>query len=327
MRKSILLFCCVTLLMTSACSSNKFIVSSYPEGAYIVGYGETGQDQSIEGTYMFMGKSDSYDFIAMKRGYLSDTVTVTKSSPSEVHIELKPMEGIPPLIRKPMELDMKNANLLPVNVEIVLHKGVGNLDKYVKSDELSKEARLEMNQELQDIQSDTSICMLSITEHPDWPAASSELEAYLQSLSTELLPYYPEAPSVSRIFAKYPQLFASIQDLLKQPREAELIVYAWCKSVKPTTGRIIGNISATVAGGVVSGYETAMYGYPVTYSDPSAFRLDNSTIFAAYIIDPVSGEIIDTRQFVVPYDITKTDRVHMLAKSIIMFPRAKSNSD
>jgi len=327
MKKSSLLICCVTLLLTSACSSKKFIVSSYPDGAYIVGLGETTKELPVDETVMFLGKSDTYNFVAMKRGYVPDTVTVSKESPADVHIQLKCMEGIPPHIRKPMELSMENANLLPVNVEIVLHKGVGNLDKYEKSEELSEKARSDMNKELRDIQSDTTIRLLSIRDNPDWPLACAELEAYLQSLSSELLPYYPEAPSIAAILEKYTLLFSPVLDQLKQSDEEELLVYGWCKSVKPTTGRIIGNFSAAVAGGAVTGYETAVYGYPVSYSDPSVFALDNSTIFVAYIIDPCSGEVLETRQYVVPYDITKTDRLQKFARSIIMFPRADKDHE
>ena len=184
-----------------------------------------------------------------------------------------------------------------------------------------------MNKELRDIQSDTTIRLLSIRDNPDWPLASAELAAHLQSLSPELLPYYPEAPSVAAIFEKYALLFSPVLDQLKQSDEEELLVYGWCKSVKPTTGRIIGNFSAAVAGGAVSGYETAVYGYPVSYSDPSVFALDNSTIFVAYIIDPGSGEILETRQYVVPYDITKTDRLQAMARSIILFPLADKDQE
>jgi hypothetical protein len=326
MKKISLLLGCAILLGFSACSNKKFIVHSYPEGAYIVGYGETSEEKPIDETIMFIGKSDSYDFIAMKRGYIPDTVRVTKESPAEVHIQLKAMDGIPPLIRKPLDLNLENTNLLPVNVEIVLHKGVGNLDKYEKSAELSRTASSEMNRELQAIQSDTTIHMLQIPENSDWSSASAELEDYLQSLSSDLLHYYPEAPSVAGIFEKYGELFAPLTDQLKQSGEEELLIFGWCKSVKPTTGRIVGNFSAAVASGVVSGYETAAYGYPVSYSDPSAFALDNSTLFVAYVIDPGTGEVLETRQYMVPYDITKTERLQTLSRSIIMFPRAEVNA-
>ena len=318
-----LVLICTGILFTSGCATRKFIINSNPEGAYIVGYGEATNEQPINESAIFLGKSDQYSFVAMKRGYYPDTLTVSKDSPLEVHFQLRRMEGVPLLLRRPMELTCDNANLLPVNVEIVLHKGVGNLDRYEKSEELSDKARSDLNSELQTIRSDTTVYALNIPENPDWPSVMAELEEYLQSLSPDLLAYYPEPPSVADILERNRALFSPVMDQLAQSGEEEFLVYGWCKSVKPTAGRIIGNVSASVASGVVSGYETAAYGYPVTYSDPSAFALDNSTLFVAYIIDPGSGEVLEARQYVVPYDITKMDRLQMLARSIILFPLAE----
>jgi hypothetical protein len=314
---------CLILLITTGCASRKFIISSYPEGAYIVGYGETTKEHPIDETVFFVGKSDPYHFIAMKRGYYPDTLTVYKDSPPELHFDLRPVEGIPPLLRKPIELKLENANLLPVQVDIVLHKGVGAMDKYEESEELSRKARAELNQRLQTSQTDTTIAVIEFAEESEWLKASTELEDYLQSLSSELLAYYPEAPTVAGILDKYGELFSPVLEQLNQSSEEELLVYGWCRSVKPTAGRIAGNMGLVVASAAVSGYETATYGYPVSYSDPGAFALDNSTLFVAYVFDPKSGEVLEIRQFVVPYDITKEERLLEFSKSIIQFPLAE----
>ena len=324
MRTLLLSTLCLVLLITSGCASRKFIISSYPEGAYILGYGETSNEHPIDGTVFFVGKSDPQRFVAMKRGYYPDTLTVFKDSPPELHFDLRPVEGIPPLLRKPVELKLENTHLLPVHVDIVLHKGVGAMDKYEESEELSEIARTDLNQKLQTSQTDTTISVLDLTAEPDWQKASAELLAYLQSLSPELLAYYPEAPSVAGILEKYGELFSPVLEQLQQSGEAELLVYAWCRSVKPTAGRIAGNMGLAVASAAVSGYETATYGYPVSYSDPSAFALDNSTLFIAYMVDPNSGEVLEIRQFVVPYDITKEERLLEMSRSIMQFPLAET---
>ncbi len=318
---------CITLLATWGCASRKFLISSYPEGAYIVGYEETALDQPFEQTLLFLGKSDKYDLVAMKRGYHPDTVTVTKESLAAVNFHMKPVEGIPPLIRRPLELNLENTNLLPVNTVIFLHRGAGNLDRYEKSEELSIKAFSDLNRELRAIQSDSTITMLSIPDTSGWHSVSAELESYLQSLSSELLPYYPEPPSVAGIMEKNSELFSPVLDQLDESGSEEYLIYGWCKSIKPTRGRIIGNIGLAVGSAAVSGYETAAYGYPVSYSDPSAFALDNSTLFVAYVIDPGTGEVLGIRQNMVPYDIAKTVRLEELARSIILFPMAKSNPE
>ena len=314
---------CLAILISTGCASRNFIISSYPEGAYIVGYGETSNDKPLDETLVFVSKKHVQKFVAMKRGYYPDTLTVSENSPAGVHFQLRPLEGIPPLLRKPVELDMENANLLPVNVDIVLHKGVGAMDKYVESEELSHVARTELNHELQAMQSDSTISVINIPGNATWQSASAELEEYLQSLSSDLLAYYPEQPSVAGILEKYSELFSPVLDQLHQTGQQELLIYGWCRSVKPTTGRVVGNMGLVVASAAVSGYETAAYGYPVSYSDPSAFALDNSTLFVAYMIDPGSGEVREIRQFVVPYDITKKERLQELASSIIQFPLAE----
>lgn len=314
---------CLVILITSGCASRKFVISSYPEGAYIVGHGETTNDHPIDETIMFVGKSHRQSFVAMKRGYYPDTLTVFKDSPPELHFHLRPVEGIPPLLRKPVELKLENANLLPVHVDIVLHKGVGAMDKYEESEELSQKAWTDLNEKLLSMQSDTTISVIDLSEISGWQSASAELEVYLQSLSSELLAYYPKYPSVAGILDEYSELFSPVLDQLKQSGEEELLVYGWCRSVKPTTGRIVGNMGLVVASAVVSGYETAAYGYPVSYSDPSAFALDNSTLFVAYVFDPNSGEVLEIRQFVVPYDIAKEERLQELSSSIMQFPLAE----
>ncbi len=324
MRTLVLSTVCLVLLITSGCASRKFIISSHPEGAYIVGYGETTNEHPIDEKVIFIGKSDPQNFVAMKRGYYPDTLTVFKDSPPELHFDLRPVEGIPPLLRKPVELKLENTHLLPVHVDIVLHKGVGALDKYEESEELSRIARIDLNQKLQTSQADTTISVLELAEKSNWQQASAELIAYLRSLSPELLAYYPEAPSVAGILDNYRELFSPVLDQLKQSGEEELLIYGWCRSVKPTAGRIAGNMGLVVASAAVSGYETATYGYPVSYSDPSAFALDNSTLFVAYIMDPNSGEVLEIRQFVVPYDITKEERLVEMSRSIMQFPLAET---
>ena len=93
MKKSALLISCLAMVLSSGCASRKFMISSKPEGAYIVGYGETSQDNPLNETLVFVGKSDLEDLVAMKRGYHPDTITVSKNSPAEVYFQLKPLEA------------------------------------------------------------------------------------------------------------------------------------------------------------------------------------------------------------------------------------------
>ena len=101
------------------------------------------------------------------------------------------------------------------------------------------------------------------------------------------------------------QLFVS--DSLADPKlypDQNHCLYVWSKSIKPTSGRIIGNMAANIGAGAVHGYETAMYGAPVTPVDADAFALDYHTIFMVARIEPSSGEILSIDQYRMPYELT-----------------------
>jgi hypothetical protein len=81
-------------------------------------------------------------------------------------------------------------------------------------------------------------------------------------------------------------------------------LYVWCKSIKPTSGRIIGNIGANIGAGALQGYETAVYGRSTTYINPDAFALDYQTIYMVAMIEPKSGELLSIEQYQLPYELT-----------------------
>jgi hypothetical protein len=303
------------------CSTRQFIITADPNGAYIVGHGETTHDKPLNEKVFFFGKSDQHSFIAIKRGYHPDTISVSKDSPADLSFNLVPTGNVSTLALDPVELRLDNVYLLPVSVEILLHKGIGNMDRYEASEELSAIAFSELNQELQLIQSDTTISFHHIGEDSRWKFIAAQLETYLKTLDPALLDYYPEPPSVAALLQKEKALLSPLIARIMQSGRQEYLAFAWTRSVKTTTGRLIGNAGLATASAAVTGYETAAYGYPVTLSDPSAFVSDNSTIFVAYIIDPATGEVVEIRQYVVPYDITKKERLQMLARSIIQFPK------
>ena len=323
---SICLICTITLMITG-CVTRKFIISSKPERALIIQIGMITDSVGIEQTLTFIGKSDVRPYTAMKRGYHPDTVYVSKDSPAEINFELKRIDGASTIVNIPEELTVNNVNLLPVNVDIILHKGVGNLDKFVRSVKLSDQTYTNLNEELHKIKTDSTISLVSFPTagNSKWIPVSVELEKYLKSLKPALLAFYPVSPSVNDVIMKNNEIFSSVPDSICSSGSKQYLVFAWCKSVKPTSGRIIGNVGVSIASGAVEGYQTAKYGYSSVYYDPSAFTLDYSTLFVAYIIDPVTGEVLDIKQHVVPYDITKEKYIQKFAKSVMMFPVIKPN--
>jgi len=269
---------------------------------------------------LFFGKSAEYHYTLMKRGYLPDTVIITRDSPPEINFSMKRIDGVSTESTEPIEFSLDNVNLLPVNVEIMLHKGIGNLDKYEHSDELSKMAFTGLNEELHAIHSDTMISLMDIPADQNWKFTSEKLESYLKTLKPALLAHYPEPASIIDILERNEGLFSTLFEQFQSSGTDQYMVFAWCRSIKTTTGRIIGNLAASMAGATVAGINSVPYGMPVNYYDPSAFAIDNSTLYVAYILDPRTGEVLAIKQRVFPYDLTERENLKEFARLIMMFP-------
>jgi hypothetical protein len=298
---------CIAILLSQGCTTKKFIISTQPEGAYIGNF-FTSDVTPMEEKMTFLGKSHEYRYTLMKRGYWPDTIILTRDTPTEVNISMKRIDGVSTESTKPIELSCRNVNLLPVNVEIMLHKGVGAMDKYEHSEELSGFACTGLHEELHSIHSDTTISLIDIPDDQNWKSTSAELESYLKTLKRDLLVYYPKPASILDIVKKNEDLFSTIFKQVQCSGTNQYIVFAWCRSIKSTTGRIIGNMAVSMASP------------DAAVSDPSTFSIDNSTLFVAYIMDPGTGEVLDIKQHVVPYHITKRENLKEFAESIMMFP-------
>ncbi len=274
-------------------------------------------------TLAFIGKKDKQYFVAMKRGYQPDTISITKESSTDIYFKLKSIDGIhtPPF--NPNLLKNADFYFLPVTVKVILHKGVGNLDKYVPSEELSKDVTAGLNRDLIQAQHRDNLNIISLSEMKDpaeWMEISEKLEKYLLSLNPSLLPFYGEPATVMNVLTEKDAIDKYIKTDSKQAGNRQYLVYIWCKSIKSTTGRVIGNIATGVAAGAVQGFETSVYGVPLTPYDPEAFNIDNSSLYMAYFIDPGNGEVLYVKQQVVPYKITKPEKIKEFGKVLLAIP-------
>lgn len=293
------------VLLFYNCSMRTFYLSAVPEGTLIqhAGYFTAGEStiQEIPYTLAFIGKKDSSYFSAMKRGYFEDTIWVKKNSPEKVCFNLERREGIAESCMYKELMNNAELSVFPPVVDVILHKGVGNLDKYEKSDELSSEVQLQLSEIVKnEFEKDTSGSKLHFIAGSDTVDAfqvPSKAIHSLLSFKPSLLKYYGIPPAVnSRELLSYPGQ-ATVNDFT-------LWVVVYCKTVKPTAGRIIGNAAATIGSGAVQGYQQAMYGYSTMMYDAAAYAVDNSTLMMAFFIHPRSGEVIDIKQVTYPFDIT-----------------------
>lgn len=329
----------VAVLMHSCCTRH-FVIQTEPEKAMVIMGSVPNQfglpdeicgEGPLNKTVTFMGKNHTCYFTALKRGYETDTVTVNKNSELTVNLRLRKMEH--PIAADPVIDSTGNATLymLPVNADIILHKGVGKLDKYERSDKLSNQAYDSVNGKL------AKVCIPEQMQFiPDerfivpknWRALSDSLKAYLLTLKTPLLPYYPLPPSIQDPALNMIRQAIHKSDSANQvDYSGAMLVYVWCKSVEPTAGRIIGNVAASVGSGVVQGYEMATYGYPVTVYNPEAFALDNHTLLMLFTIDLQSGQIIKIQQRSLPFAITKSKYRNEFVTLLTEIPNLINNTD
>jgi hypothetical protein len=328
------------IFLFQSCSKRTFMVRSMPESSMVL----MGRRPNLYGfpddicgitpintKIIFVGKKDQYYVKAIHRGYEPDSVLVNKDSKSEITLNLTKIESFREEQNPLYTVDNSDLYLFPVNTNIIFHKGVGNLDKYERSDELSREIEDSINTKLKTIQlsehqhyiSDEYFSDLSI-----WKRLSDMLNESLLKLKPELLIYYPLPPAIP---ANHLQIMNSIVDANRlspmKDTTRKLLVYVWCKSIKPTTGRVVGNITASLASGVVQGYDAASYGTIITPYDPNAFNIDSSTLWMIFVFEPEKGRIIHISQHMLPFDITKSINRNKLINILADLPQLFNNKN
>lgn len=305
-------------LIIQACSSKNFVVRSVPDGSMVL----VGRRPNLYGfpddicgispinkKMIFAGKKDQYYIKAINRGYEPDSVLINKDSNPEIILNLRKMESFSENQNPDYSLKDSDFYLLPVNTNIIIHKGVGNLDKYVRSDELSKAISDSLDTKLKTVRLSDRVNYISNSLFPDlsgWQRSSDSLSSFLLKLKAELLLYYPLPPSIpEKDLNTMTSLIETWRLSPMKDTTHKLLVYIWCKSIEPTKGRVVGNIATNIASGAVHGYESAAYGHSLTPYDPQAFALDYSTIWMVFLIEPEKGRIINISQHTVPFAITK----------------------
>ena len=302
-----LLMLFIVMAALSSCGTTRYFqVSSEPEGALLLKKDQwtiasplqTPENEKIT----FLRKSEEYDFIAMKRGYSPDTVRVNRESPAEVRHRMQRLEGVPETLPPVPDILTDKAFLLPIDVEFVWHKGVGALDKYETDDEQSAKCAEELFRAL----TGASFLMPLQTAKvlPSFRIAQNNaLKECLFALNPAYLNFYPE-PVLLDAFVRAEDL--QIIDEQFNTSDVKYLVYVYCKTVRPTAGRIVGNIAAGSLAPVF-----------VPYYNPAVFYRDNSTLVLFYIIDPKTHEVVGIRQIVKYYDIYKSEQIQKLAEEVL----------
>jgi len=284
------------------CSSSVFNIRVSPEGSLIrqkefMGFidVDTSRAAGISRKVIFVGSTDSVAFMAMKRGYREDTVWIKKGSLPDVTIKLEKIPEINPVNDKIINPGEARVLVLPLVVDAVLHKGVGNLDRYENSAEdsenISASLKRLLNNEFQPATGIFQLFYSPLFNSADTAKIPDEVVKYLLSIKPNLLKYYGIPPSVSKYYNRN-RNFKALSPLM-DPLNNSLMVVVYCRTIKPTGGRIAGNIVMGLASAAV----------PSSTIDPEAFNLDSSSLLSAYYFHPGTGEVVAIRQKTLPYDL------------------------
>ncbi len=320
-------------MVASACGTTKnFIVDSNPKGSLILLQPEGGfvlsQDQSIHSVtpmgvtpkttpITFIGDDTKAKFTVEKRGYTSATSLVTKESDTAIFFDLKRIDGVSEEVSfKKEDLSTGTFTLLPPFVEVIIHSGLGRMDKKEYSPEVSKKVTDDLTVELTktcDGNNKIRRAIMDDTQGKDWSTLTKEMHKYLSNLNAERLPYYSLPPYLN---SNVDGLNTFINSYKKQAGiDSRYLLYMSSKCVTETTGRSVGNFVLSVMG---AANETASRGY----YDPAAFNPDSGTLVTWYVIDTKTSEVVYIKQQVFP-DITDANYLKKLASVVCKFPELK----
>jgi len=323
---SLIIFTCV--LLTACGTSKQFVIDSDPKGALIIQHDKPVIEESFffnvtyrgetptQGDALFIGSIETYYFTAEKRGYSPSIQKVTKESDlATITLNLNRIEGVPIETFKKENLLSGKFVLLPADTEVIIHSGVGRLDKKEYSPEISKKVTEDFNGALTMAFTDSQSKQVSVSSDSlkkDWEALAGELKAYLLKLNYKRLNYYSLPPYINAKVAAFKAFSEAAKG--QTGSDPSYLLYIWARCISETKGRKIGNV---LVGAASTGMAFANPGY---YYDPSAFNPDSGTMVVMYVIDANTSEVlyIEPRDF--GYDITDPDDLKKVADIVSRFP-------
>lgn len=268
-----------------------------------------------EAKLTFIGKKDYYYITVEKRGFESQTVYVTKDSVLNLHFDLKRIPEVADTGYHEIDYSNVRFHLLPLSTNVIIHSGVGNLDKYTPSPEASNHANSRLNKLIYE-GSDSAISVYPLQRNQLEQCMAYkdslpyELKEYLLTLNMERLKYYP-LPANIKPYTEMFGDFRSSEDSLTN----DYYICLWIKCISETKGRVAGNILASFGAAVTSGASTA-YGTTFCY-DPTAFNLDSGSKLVYFVIDPITLEVVDIRYEYTGYVLNKDEYLDKIADLIL----------
>ncbi len=314
------------MILFNCAKTKKFQISSNPDKALIMSHEKEklkestfinyGQETPGNENVLFWGKEKEQFITVEKRGFKKSTQRVTPESNEVINFNLEPINGISQKVFEEKDLLTGKFALLPPNIEVTIHSGIGRLDKRKKSPEISqrvsKEFLFKFNKVLKN---NNQIIRLNYEDQNFlklWAEMSPEIRKNIQKINIKRLKYYGSPPFIK----------TNINKLLLDNEitiSPDYFLYVLGKCTSETKGRKIGNIFMSILGAAHSGAMQGAYGITTSH-DPSAFYPDSGTMILFYVIDAKSSEILHIIPVFSGLDITKEKKIDKLISRISTFP-------
>lgn len=338
------------VFLCSACFTTKeFSIDSNPKGGLVIQHDNEELDQFSgpppDGSLSFWKGwsleickspckakitffSDAYFYTVLKRGYTSETQAVTKDSNLFLSFNLKRIEGVSEEIFNKERLSSGTYTLLPVDVEVHIHSGVGNLEKIKLSPDRSEKVSEELYNEIAKVLGTNSEQRIKCPEALSEPSKSSwenvrtGLKKYVSKLSSTRLNYYSYPPYIKTQVEGFKNFSGKLNK--QAGGDSPYLLYVGGKCISETTGRKVGSIAVVLLGAAAQGAAMAMHTY--TYIPMYEYNPDSGTLIVLYVIDAKTSEVLYIEQRFFP-DITNANALHEAAATLSLFPNIPKDKD
>lgn len=279
---------------------------------YVVYGEETPTRQSIN----FWGEQNEYYVTAEKRGYEPKTRLVTKESQPFVSFNLEKIPGISAQVFRKDNLHTGKFTLLPPSMEVIIHSGVGRLDKKTLSPELSDEVSTKLQVELSGaLQQNRQFVIPDYSQQSlleDWSSFSDGFKDNIIKFNVKRLNYYSRPPYIGSQVSGFKEFIDNLKKCTGN--DIKYLLYIWGKCISETKGRKTGNIILSILGAAVQGIN------PSVFYDPSAFTPDSGTLVVLYVIDAGTSEVLYIEPRYFDRDISKVKGLNEVVKVLCRFP-------
>jgi hypothetical protein len=318
--KAVFFIVCVFIL-TGCGTTRTYHVTSRPEGALVMVHEKEEPEDSLFTSFhghtpvdhkLTYFEGDHYYITVEKRGYERATRMVDDQSGGDLEFDLTRITGVEEQTFDPEKLTDARFFLLPVDIEVLIHSGVGALDKrehsesesHRVSEAMDTQLRAWLTQHSSRIQLDP---VLNSALQQQWRIFVNALRSWIEKVKAERLPYYSRPLIIKEKVEGFSAFIKQIGTSFTEQKLFLLYVHGRC--ISETASRRFGNA-------FLSPLATLKFGGP-----QAAYASDTGTTLFFYIIDAQTTELLHIEQYTFPHNATVDEQLRSLVEAIGKLPR------